>query len=126
MELRYLEMSEISKAYPGVQALSDVSIGADEGEIIALLGENGAGKSTLMNVLGGVIKADSGKIIIGGQDTRIHSVSDAQRAGIAFIHQELSLFKQLTVLDNLFIDDFPRKKGTPFIDKTKIDRKSVV
>jgi len=124
MELRYLEMSEISKAYPGVQALSDVSIGADEGEIIALLGENGAGKSTLMNVLGGVIKADSGKIIIGGQDTRIHSVSDAQRAGIAFIHQELSLFKQLTVLDNLFIDDFPRKKGTPFIDKTKMKEKA--
>lgn len=117
MSLNYLEMKNISKAFPGVQALSNVSISINEGEVIGLLGENGAGKSTLMNVLGGLIRKDQGEIVIGGKEVNIRSVADASKEGIAFIHQELSLFGQLTVQENLFIEDLPRKKGGIFIDK---------
>ena len=65
--MRFLEMHGISKAYPGVQALRDVSISVDRGEAVALLGENGAGKSTLMNVLGGIVRCDTGEIRIDGR-----------------------------------------------------------
>ncbi len=115
--MKYLEMKGISKAFPGVQALSNVSVNADEGEIIALLGENGAGKSTLMNVLGGIVRSDAGVITIDNEEVNIRSVGDAQRAGITFIHQELSLFKQMTVQENLFIEEFPRIEKTPFINQ---------
>ena len=114
--MRYLEMQSVSKAYPGVQALKDVSISVDKGEVVALLGENGAGKSTLMNVLGGIIRSDTGEILINGEKAGIRSVADARHYRIAFIHQELSLFKQLTVQENLFIEHFPKKCG-PFLDK---------
>ena len=124
MGLKYLEMQGISKAYPGVQALKEVSIAVDSGEAIALLGENGAGKSTLMNVLGGIVKKDAGKILIDGEERNIRNVLDAQRLGIAFIHQELSLFKQLTVLENLFIERFPRKGKSPFIDRGSMRAKT--
>ena len=119
MANRYLEMKSISKNYPGVKALKSVDFGVDEGEIVALVGENGAGKSTLMNILGGVKKRDGGEIWINGQKVNIHSVADAQREGIAFIHQELSLFKQLSVQENLFIDNLKAvKSGIPcFISK---------
>ena len=114
--MKFLEMQGISKAYPGVQALKNVSISVDRGEAVALLGENGAGKSTLMNVLGGIVRCDSGEISINGDRVSIRNAADAQRQGIAFIHQELSLFKQLTVQENLFIDHFPRRFG-PFLDR---------
>jgi len=104
--MKYLEMKSITKSFPGVRALQDVSLSVDEGEIVALVGENGAGKSTLMNVLGGIIKADVGKIFIDKKEVQIHSVADAQSNDIAFIHQELSLFPQLTVRENLFIGAF--------------------
>lgn len=118
--MKYLELKNISKAYPGVQALNNVSIAVDSGEIVALLGENGAGKSTLMNVLGGITRSDSGEIWIDGQAITLRSVADAQHFGIAFIHQELSLFKQLTVQENLFIEKFPLKKRTRIIDKKEM------
>lgn len=119
---KYLEMKNISKSFPGVKALSDVSIEADEGEIVALLGENGAGKSTLMNVLGGIIKKDEGSIRIGGKEVEIGSVANATKEGISFIHQELSLFSQLSIEDNMFIEKFPKKKGSPFIDRERIKK----
>ena len=121
---KYLEMKEISKAFPGVQALKDVSIAVGEGEVVALLGENGAGKSTLMNVLGGIIRRDEGSILIDGAKQNFRAVTDAQKAGIAFIHQELSLFKQLTVQENLFIENFPRRRSTPFIDRKAMRRRT--
>ena len=108
---RYLEMKSISKNYPGVKALKSVDFGVDEGEIVALVGENGAGKSTLMNILGGVKKRDGGEIWINGKEVNIHTVADAQCEGIAFIHQELSLFKQLSAQENLFIDNLKAVKG---------------
>lgn len=122
--MKYLEMKGISKAFPGVQALLDVSIDASEGEIIALLGENGAGKSTLMNILGGIVRSDEGVITIADEEVNIRSVSDAQKAGITFIHQELSLFKQLTVQENLFIESFPRIDRTPFINQKVMREKT--
>ena len=122
MANRYLEMKSISKNYPGVKALKNVDFGVDEGEIVALVGENGAGKSTLMNILGGVKKRDGGEIWIDGREAGIHTVADAQREGIAFIHQELSLFKQLSAQENLFIDNLKAvKSGMPcFISKKKM------
>ena len=119
---RYLEMRSISKSYPGVKALKNVDFGVDEGEIVALVGENGAGKSTLMNILGGVKKRDGGGICINGHEVSIETVADAQREGIAFIHQELSLFKQLSVQENLFIDSLETVKSSVplFISKKKM------
>lgn len=119
---RYLEMKNISKNFPGVKALQNVDFGVDEGEVVALVGENGAGKSTLMNVLGGVVKRDAGEIWIKGEEADIRSVPDAQRERIAFIHQELSLFNQLSVQENLFIDNLKAvKSAIPiFINKKKM------
>lgn len=125
MEQKYLQMRGICKRYPGVKALDNVTIEADEGEVIALLGENGAGKSTLMNVLGGIVHNDEGEIVINGNVVSIHNVRDAQRERIAFIHQELSLFRQKTVEENLFVDAFPMQKKLPFlIDKKEMTRRS--
>ena len=117
---RYLEMRSISKSFPGVKALQNVDFGVDEGEIVALVGENGAGKSTLMNVLGGVIKRDTGEIIINGNTVDIRTVADAQREGISFIHQELSLFKELSVMENLYIDSLETVQSGPFLSKKKM------
>jgi ribose transport system ATP-binding protein len=106
--------------------LQNVNFGVDEGEVVALVGENGAGKSTLMNVLGGLIKRDEGEIWINGKEAHINSVSDAQAQRIAFIHQELSLFQQLTVMENLFIDSFSTVKAKIpfFISKRKMKKKT--
>ena len=98
-----LELGGISKTYPGVRALDDVSLRVYRGEVLGLIGENGAGKSTLMRVLGGVIAPSEGVIRIGGSDHARMTVSEATRAGIAFVHQELNLFENLDVAANVFI-----------------------
>jgi ribose transport system ATP-binding protein len=98
-----LELAGISKSYPGVRALDDVSLRVYRGEVLGLIGENGAGKSTLMRVLGGVIAPSEGVIRIGGNDHPRITVSEATRAGIAFVHQELNLFENLDVAANVFI-----------------------
>jgi ribose transport system ATP-binding protein len=103
-----LQMRGISKFFPGVQALRSVDLTVYPGEILALLGENGAGKSTLMKVLNGVYTADSGSIEWNGQPIAIHSPSDAQRIGIAMIHQELALIPYLDVGKNLYLGREPR------------------
>ena len=97
-----LDLVRINKSYPGVQALADVSLFLGAGEVVGLIGENGAGKSTLMNVLGGVVEPSSGVIRIDGQDRRSLTVRDAMTAGIAFVHQEPSLFENLDVAANVF------------------------
>ena len=85
------KMQGISKSFPGVKALDRAELTLYEGEVLGLLGENGAGKSTLMNVLGGIYRPDEGTISIDGKEAVIHSVQDAQKLGIAFIHQEIAL-----------------------------------
>ncbi len=98
-----LAMRGIAKSFPGVRALSGVDLTVHAGEVAALLGENGAGKSTLMNVLAGVHGDYEGTIEVGGEEAAIHSPKDAQRHGIAMIHQELNLVPDLSVADNIFL-----------------------
>jgi D-xylose transport system ATP-binding protein len=108
-----LEMREITKEFPGVKALDGVTFDLDEGEFHALVGENGAGKSTLMKVLSGVYPAGTygGEIAIGGETKQFRSVRDAENAGIAIIFQELSLVKELTVGENIFLGKEPSRFG---------------
>ena len=97
-----LEMQHISKAFGGVTALSDVHLAVEMGEIHALLGENGAGKSTLMNILTGVIPTDSGTILFDGKSYPNPTIATMERAGIAFVHQEVNVVNDLTVFENIF------------------------
>ena len=99
----YLEMKNIYKSFGAVQAVVDVSLSVGNAEIHGLLGENGAGKSTLMNVLGGVLRQDSGSIIIDGEDHSQLTPVKSGKLGIRFIHQELNLVNDLKVFENLFL-----------------------
>ena len=104
-----LEMKNVTKRFPGTLAVDGVSFAVKPGEVHALVGENGAGKSTLMSILGGVYGFDSGTMRLGGEVYTPATPNDATRAGIAFIRQEFSLFSNLTVAENLFVDRFPRR-----------------
>ncbi len=110
-----LSVKNISKSFGADNVLSNVDFEIKGGEICALLGENGAGKSTLMNIISGVLPADSGEIYIDGKKVSFSSPADSLNAGIAFIHQELNLVNDLTVYENMFLPNFP-KKGI-FLDK---------
>src|ERR1043166_8677216 len=107
--LPLLEVRSVSKRFPGVLALENVSLTLARGEVLAVVGENGAGKSTLMKILAGVQEPDSGEIKLDGQSTRISSVRVAQRLGIALIHQELNLADNLSVAANIFLCREPRR-----------------
>ena len=109
-------MEGISKSFPGVKALDNVSFSVNKGEVHGLVGENGAGKSTLMKIMTGVYHADEGQIFINGQLVKIDSVKKAQELGVAIIFQELNLCPHLTVADNIFIGR-PPKKGALISDK---------
>lgn len=104
-----LQMIKVSKRFPGVQALRDVSLEVRPGEIHGLLGENGAGKSTLMKILSGVYRKDSGQIILDGREVDVHNPHDAQLRGITIIYQELNLMPNLTVAENVFIGREPNR-----------------
>lgn len=109
-----LEMRNITKSFGANDVLKQIDFDLHSGEIVALLGENGAGKSTLMNILGGVLPADSGTISLDGKQMEFHSPVDSLNAGIAFIHQELNLVNDLAVYENMFIGRELKKHG--FID----------
>lgn len=100
-----LEMKHITKEFPGVKALDDVSFSVREGEIHCLVGENGAGKSTLMKVLSGVYPHGSynGEIILNGELQKFSNISDSKKAGIAIIYQELALVPEMTIYENIFL-----------------------
>ena len=98
-----LEMKGISKSFFGVRVLDKVDLTVGHGEVHALLGENGAGKSTLMNILGGVYTRDAGQVIFLGKPLENTTVRLAENAGIAFVHQELNLFNDLRVYENIFL-----------------------
>jgi ribose transport system ATP-binding protein len=106
-----LKMQGIEKRFGGVHALRGVDFDISAGEAVALVGENGAGKSTLMKILGGVHQPDAGTISIDGAPAQIHSVSDAIRHGIAFIHQELNVLDNLDVAANVFLGREPVRGG---------------
>jgi len=117
-----LEVRGISKRFPGVRALHEVSLRLGKGEVLALLGENGAGKSTLMKILAGVQPADQGEFWIEGQPVEIESVTDALEQGIALIHQELNLAGNLSVGANIFLGREPVRRG--LIDEARIEQES--
>ena len=103
-----LKMENIFKSFGANDVLQDVNFSLETGEICALLGENGAGKSTLMNILGGVLQADSGTISLDGEKKQFASPVDSLDAGIGFIHQELNLINDLTIYENMFITHLPK------------------
>ncbi|MDR2610218.1 MAG: sugar ABC transporter ATP-binding protein [Clostridiales Family XIII bacterium] len=105
-----LEFSNITKAFPGIVALSEVSFCADSGHITALLGENGAGKSTLLKILSGDIKADSGEVLLDGEAQNFKVPSDALRGGISVIYQERQMVASLSVMENIFAGELPHNK----------------
>ena len=106
-----LSMEGISKAFPGVQALDDVSLTLKRGEILCLVGENGAGKSTLMKVLTGVDKPDTGKIMLDGKEIQSKSPQHAQSLGISTVYQEVNLCINLSVAENILLGREPYKRG---------------
>jgi len=115
-------MESISKTFPGVQALQEVTFEVAPGEIHALVGENGAGKSTLMKILTGALSRDGGQIILRGRPVEIDSPGDAQAAGISMIHQELSLIPYLTVGQNIYLGREPRGRLPGFVDWPRLYR----
>ena len=105
-----LRLEGIVKTFPGVRALDGVSLSILPGEVHALMGENGAGKSTLMKVLGGIHQPDEGQIIVEEKPVVMHGPLDAKAKGIVFIHQELSLADELSVAENIYLGELPRKR----------------
>ncbi len=115
-----LQMQNISKAFPGVQALDGVSLDVAEGEVVALVGENGAGKSTLIKILSGCYRADAGDILLAGRRLARYSPSQAQQLGIAVIYQEFNLAPPLSVAENLFVGRQPRTR-LGFVDFRRME-----
>jgi ribose transport system ATP-binding protein len=120
-----LRLIDISKSYPGVRALSRVSLTVNRGEVLALIGENGAGKSTLMKILGGVVQPDQGTIEIDGVARESLTVPESLNAGIAFVHQELNLFENLDAGANVLIGREPLFAGPLRLVDQKATRRIV-
>lgn len=118
-----LEVTGVSKGFPGVQALDDVRFELRAGEVHALVGENGAGKSTLMKILSGVYKRDTGLIKINGAEIEITDPYQAQMSGISIIHQEMNLMPHLTVAQNILIGREPRIAKV-FLSERKLNSKA--
>ncbi len=119
-----LQFCKIDKSFFGVRVLKSISIDIQHGHVIGMIGENGAGKSTLMNILGGVVPFEAGSMLLNGQEYTPRDPAAATSAGIAFIHQELNLFTNLSIAENLFISNFPHVGRTPFLNKTHIRTKT--
>src|SRR5688572_1267119 len=108
-----LEMRNITKTFPGVKALDNVTFSVKQGEIHALVGENGAGKSTLMNVLSGVYPYGSyeGEVIFEGKEVRFHNIHQSEEEGLVIIHQELALVPYLSITENMFLGNERARSG---------------
>ena len=120
MNEAFLEVRGVSKNYGGIPALADVSMELHAGQIHALMGENGAGKSTLIKILAGTVKPDSGSIWISGTKLSLGSVAASERAGIATIHQESTAFPNMSVEDNVFAAQEPRRAGGLLLDRARM------
>lgn len=118
-----IEMKDIYKSFGKNDVLKGVDFTLNDGEIHALVGENGAGKSTLMNILSGVLSKDRGEILIDGKEVDISDTNVAKKYGISFIHQELSDWPELTVMDNIFMNN--EIKNGIFLDKAKMRKKCI-
>jgi len=120
---RHVEFKNISKTFPGVRALDDVSFQVVGGRVSALLGENGAGKSTLLKILSGDLHQDNGQVLINGQPQRFTSPHSALKAGISVIYQERQLVASLNVMENIFLEDLPITKSR-LINRAELRRKT--
>ena len=120
--MSYFEVRNVTKSFPGVKALTDVSMSVNRGEVHAVVGENGAGKSTLMKILGGLYSMDHGQILIDDKPVEIKSISDAHKYGISVIYQELDLIPSLTVAENIYVGNLPGKAGC--VDYHKLNQKT--
>ena len=121
-----LTINGVSKSFPGVQALKDVQLNLNSGEVLALVGENGAGKSTLMKVLSGIYKRDEGIIKLNNQEINVDGPLQAQKLGIAIIHQEMNLMPHLTVAQNILIGREPRKWFGIACDDKELNRRAKI
>lgn len=122
MSTPLLQVSGIDKSFFGVSVLQDISFQLSAGVTLGLVGENGAGKSTLMNIIGGILQPDRGSMRVRGEAFAPNSPRDAERSGIAFIHQELNLFPNLSIAENIFLTHFPQRLRS--IDKKKMHGKT--
>ncbi len=120
-----LELSGVEKSFGPVQVLHGVTLSADAGEVIGLVGDNGAGKSTLMKTITGVYTADKGRVIFNGEDVTSRSPGQRRESGIEMIYQDLALAPQQDVANNIFLGREPTKRFLGilpgFVDKTRID-----
>ena len=116
-------MKDICKSFNGIPVLKQVQLTIEKGEVHALLGENGAGKSTLMNILAGVFPADSGEVEFNEKKIRKMTIQQSEKLGIAFVHQELNLFNDLKVYENIFLmKEYKKKPG--ILDKKRMIRET--
>ena len=115
----FIQIRGVSKQFYGVYALKDISFDIAKGSVHAIMGENGAGKSTLMKILGGVYQADGGTISIDGTVRNIRNVQDSAACGISVIYQEFNLVPELTVAENIYISDVPKKTFLGIVEKKK-------
>ncbi|MDO5574370.1 MAG: sugar ABC transporter ATP-binding protein [bacterium] len=116
-----LHAEKIDKIYPGTKALDEVSFDVETGKVNVLIGENGAGKSTLMKIIAGIEQPSAGKMFMGSEEVRFKNTSEARACGIGIIHQELSLFPNLTVYQNMFMGN-EKKIGLAVDNKTHIEK----
>ena len=133
-----LSIMDVSKKFPGTQALDGVTFDIKEGEVHALVGENGAGKSTLVNIIAGVVHKDTGKLLFDGKEVNVQNVQQAQKVGIKVVFQELSLVPNLSVAENIYGSSYNMEsfqmmnlnnideKAKELIGKFNIDPKSIV
>ncbi|MEY4566905.1 MAG: Ribose import ATP-binding protein RbsA [Planctomycetota bacterium] len=117
-----LQITDVTKSFPGVKALRGVSMEVREGEVLAVIGENGAGKSTLMKILAGVQGPDSGQILWNGKSVAFRNTAESQQCGISLIHQELNLAGNLNLAANIFLGREPHRLG--WIDQSKMHREA--
>lgn len=122
MEHVLLSMQHISKSYPGVQALDDVSLRLDRGQILALAGENGAGKSTLMKILSGSVTPSGGTILLDGEEVSFSNPRQALDAGISIMYQELNYLNDLSIAENIFVGRLPQNGLLNKIDYSRLHK----
>lgn len=118
-----LELKNVYKHFPGVQALADIDFVLHAGEVVSLIGTNGAGKSTMCNIVAGIYSADKGELLINGEPVKINSPVDATKNSIAIVHQEPSLIPRLTVTENMFLGNEILQKNGVTLDRKQMAKK---
>ena len=116
-----LELRNISKSFPGVKALSDISVSFNEGEIHAICGENGAGKSTLMKIICGIYQADKGGIFLNGEQVKLNGYEDALNHHIGIVNQEINLISNSSIAENICLDKLKRFSKGGFVNWKKVN-----